>query len=135
MGIETLLLRGFGESLALAVWPLTSCYLVAATWFSPSSPRLMGDRGLRSGLKRLILGGDTRSLQVCIIAFVVRAMWGWFAELLRAMSFTLISPYLGVLFQTILILSVAPCKERVHSAGREQRWQRQPPSTARSYNG
>ena len=103
-----------GQLLTITIWPATSIYLVVATWFSATSPRLASDVGVRSGVRRLVLGGDTRALQVTILAFVGRAVWGWFAELLRVLGLNLLlTPFVGVLLHVLLIAFLAPMKNQI----------------------
>ena len=114
MGLFSFLVWCVGQLLTITIWPATSIYLVAATWFSATSPRLASDVGVRSGVRRLVLGGDTRALQVTILAFVGRAVWGWFAELLRVLGINLLlTPYIGVLLHALLIAFLAPMKNPI----------------------
>ena len=128
--LAELMVQCTGFLIRLVIWPLASVFFVAVTWVGSATPNRAEGSGspadlrhlVRGGdtralLRRLALGGDTRALQVCILAFVARAIWGWTAEIVRLSNsivvLSLIEPVMGLTIQMALMLSMGPFKDSI----------------------
>ena len=106
---------------AFVAWPLSSLTLVIMTWMSPSSLRLQGEAGLAPILRGLVMGTDVRALHVCILVFIGRAAWQ-LLELYVLYKVPLarsLAPIASVVVGLGTAGLMAPCKDRIHDAGRD----------------